>query len=69
MLSSSSLKTVPIWIPHLSTCAELLTLLEDSWDETVGTPYLIKINPDILPVAMTAVDYGDKNRLEIIGVR
>lgn len=42
-----------------------LDALEDSWDETVGTPYLLKINPDILPVAMTAVDYGDKNRLEI----
>ena len=42
-----------------------LDALEDSWDDTVGTPYLLKINPDILPVAMTAVDYGDKNRLEI----
>ena len=44
---------------------ESLDVLEDSWDETVGAPYLLKVNPNILPVAMTAVDYGDKNRLEI----
>ena len=44
---------------------EALDVLKDNWDETVGTPYLLKINPDILPVAMTAVEYGDKSRLEI----
>lgn len=42
-----------------------LDVLEDNWDDTVGTPYMLKINPNILPVAMTAVDYGGKNRLEI----
>ncbi len=42
-----------------------IDVLEESWDDMVGAPYLLKINPNILPVAMTAVDYGDKNRLEI----
>lgn len=42
-----------------------LDVLEDNWDDAVGTPYILKINPNILPVAMTAVEYGDKQRLEI----
>ena len=42
-----------------------LDVLEDNWDDAVGTPYLLKVNPNILPVAMSAVDYKGKNRLEI----
>ncbi len=42
-----------------------LDTLKDSWDEAVGTPYLIKINPNILPVAMVAVDYEGKDRAAI----
>lgn len=39
-----------------------LDTLSDGWDDAVGTPYLIKANPNILPVAMYAVDYKDKDR-------
>ena len=42
-----------------------LDTVKDSWDEAVGTPYLIKVNPSILPVAMLAVDYEGKDRGEI----
>lgn len=39
-----------------------LDVLSDGWDDAVGSPYFIKINPNILPVAMTAVDYEGKDR-------
>ena len=42
-----------------------LDTLSDGWDDAVGSPYLIKINPNILPVAMMAVDYAGKDRKEI----
>lgn len=42
-----------------------IDMVSDSWPDMVGSPYLIKINPSILPVAMTAVDYGDRDRAEI----
>ena len=42
-----------------------LDAISDAWDDAVGTPYLIKINPNILPVAMSAVNYEGKGRLEI----
>lgn len=42
-----------------------LSAIADMWPEEVGTPYLIKINPNMLPVAMAAVDYEGKNRVEI----
>ena len=39
--------------------------LSDGWNDKVGTPYLVKINPSILPVAMVAVDFEGKDRREI----
>ena len=42
-----------------------LDVIKDSWDDSVGSPYMLKINPNILPVAMTAVDYEGKDRLAI----
>lgn len=42
-----------------------LDTISDSWPEGVGTPYLIKANPNILPVAMTAVEYDGKERNEL----
>lgn len=32
-----------------------ISQLEGAWDETVGTPYLLKINPNMLPVMVSAV--------------
>ncbi len=42
-----------------------LDTISDGWPEGVGTPYLIKINPNMLPVAMVAVDYDGKERTEL----
>lgn len=42
-----------------------LDTISDSWPEGVGTPYLIKANPSMLPVAMTAVDFEGKERNEL----
>ncbi len=42
-----------------------LDTISDSWPDAVGSPYLIKVNPSILPVAMIAVDYDGKDRNEI----
>ncbi|MGN0449119.1 MAG: efflux RND transporter permease subunit [Ruminococcus sp.] len=42
-----------------------LDTISDNWPDGVGTPYLIKANPSILPVAMTAVEYKGKDRNEL----
>lgn len=42
-----------------------LDTISDAWDDAVGSPYLIKANPNILPVAMIAVDYDGKDRQKI----
>ncbi|MGN0491982.1 efflux RND transporter permease subunit [Ruminococcus sp.] len=42
-----------------------LDTISDSWPDGVGTPYLIKANPSMLPVAMTAVEYEGKGRNEL----
>ena len=42
-----------------------LDTISDAWSDGVGTPYLIKINPNMLPVSMAAVDYTDKDQAEI----
>lgn len=42
-----------------------LDTISDNWPDGVGTPYLIKANPSILPVAMTAVEYEGKDRKEL----
>lgn len=42
-----------------------LDAVSDLWPDEVGAPYLIKVNPNILPVAMAAVDFEGKDRQEI----
>lgn len=39
--------------------------IKDSWDDMVGTPYLIKINPNVLPVGMATVDFEGKSQTEL----
>lgn len=39
--------------------------IEGAWPDTVGTPILIKINPNIMPVAMAAVNYEGKDRADL----
>lgn len=42
-----------------------LDTVSDSWPDGVGTPYLIKVNPNMLPVAMVAVEYDEMERIEL----
>ena len=44
---------------------ESITMLEGQWDDTVGTPYVLKINPSMLPVMVAAISYDDKDMQQI----
>ena len=39
--------------------------LSGSWSDTVGTPYVLKINPSMLPVAVTAVSMEGMDVIEL----
>ena len=40
-------------------------LISGSWDDMVGTPYILKINPSMLPVAVTAVGMEGMDTAEL----
>jgi HAE1 family hydrophobic/amphiphilic exporter-1 len=42
-----------------------LDQLEGSWDDTVGTPMIMQINPDMLPVMIAAVDVDGMDEAQI----
>ena len=42
-----------------------LSVLESGWDDMVGTPYVLKINPSVIPVEVAAVTYEGKDMLEL----
>lgn len=42
-----------------------LEQLKGNWDDTVGTPVIMKINPDLLPILMVGVDMDGMNRLQL----
>ena len=44
---------------------ESLDLLEGSWGDMVGTPYVLKLNPNIMPVAVAAVNMEGKDVAEL----
>ena len=39
--------------------------LSGDWDETVGTPNIIRINPNMIPVMVAAVDSADMDRYDL----
>ena len=39
--------------------------LAESWDDTVGSPYVLKINPSMIPVEVAAVSMDGKDTLEL----
>lgn len=43
---------------------EKIDLISGEWDETVGTPIVMKINPDMMPVTVAAVNLKDKTTVE-----
>ena len=44
---------------------EKISMIEGAWPETIGTPYLMKINPNILPVMVAAVDLDGADTIEL----
>lgn len=42
-----------------------LDTIKDAWPDGVGRPYLMKINPNMMPVAMIAVDYDGYDTVQI----
>ena len=42
-----------------------INILQGSWDDDVGTPYVLKINPSMLPVQVAAVSYSGKDVTEL----
>ena len=38
-----------------------INMLEGNWDDVVGTPYVLKINPSMLPVQVAALSYDGKD--------
>ncbi len=42
-----------------------LTQLSGSWDDKVGTPFIMKINPNMLPVAIAAISKEDSTIYEL----
>ena len=42
-----------------------LDQLDASWDDTVGSPIIMRINPDMLPIMMAAVDVDEMNASEL----
>ncbi|WP_440450698.1 efflux RND transporter permease subunit [Ruminococcus intestinalis] len=42
-----------------------LDTIKDAWPDGVGSPFLMKINPNMMPVAMVAVDYDGYDTVQI----
>ena len=48
-----------------SDILQKINLVEGSWEDTVGTPTILKMNPSMIPISSIAVDYEGKNRYEL----
>lgn len=44
---------------------EKINGISGSWDDMVGTPFILKLNPDLLPVTVSAVNYNEMNSVEL----
>ena len=44
---------------------EGLDRISGAWEGTIGTPYILKINPNMIPVTVAAVDYDGKTGTEL----
>ena len=42
-----------------------ISALQGSWDDTIGTPFVLKINPSMLPIQVAAVGYAGKDVYEM----
>lgn len=44
---------------------ESLDMVSSQWDDTIGNPTIMKINPDMMPIMVAAIDYDDVDRVEV----
>ena len=44
---------------------QAITTLQASWDDMVGTPYVLKINPSMLPVEVAAVSMKNMEQIQL----
>lgn len=49
----------------VSEIREKINGISGSWEDTVGTPYILKLNPDLLPVTVSAVNYEGMDTVEL----
>ncbi len=48
-----------------SDIREEINNISDDWNEYVSTPYIMEINPDMMPVTVAAVNYEGKDSIEL----
>ena len=48
-----------------SDILQKINLVEGNWDDAVGTPTIMKLNPNMIPVSVAAVDCEGKDRAEL----
>lgn len=44
---------------------ESLDMVSAQWDDAIGSPTIMKINPDMMPIMVAALDYDDLDRVEV----
>ena len=44
---------------------ESLDMVSSQWDDTIGSPTIMKINPDMMPIMVAAIDFEDIDRVEV----
>ncbi len=44
---------------------ESLDMVTASWDDAIGSPTIMKINPEMMPIMVAALDYKDKEKTEV----
>lgn len=44
---------------------ESLDLVSSQWDDAIGNPTIMKINPDMMPIMVAALDFDNVDRVEV----
>ena len=44
---------------------ESLDMIASQWDDSIGSPTIMKLNPDMMPVMVAAMDYDDMDSIQV----
>lgn len=44
---------------------ESLDIVSAQWDDTIGSPTIMKLNPDMMPIMVAALDYDKLDRIQV----